>query len=127
MTVSEFERNWLSLRVWVRRCLLPAALALVLLMLMLKLVGPASHAGQHSALLIGFFVTYFVLVRGGHLIMVRSLHFELKTKYTDDYAKALSHLPKNLSGINIGFTLARIKRALIEAKETRKREIAGPD
>ena len=70
---------------------------------------------NHKAVIVGFFVFYFILVRGGHLIMIRSMHFEMKRKYEEAYRERLAYLPiGQMKRRNIGFTLARIKRELID-------------
>jgi len=74
---------------------------------------------DHNAVIIGFFVLYFVLVRGGHIIMIRSMHNDLLANYKTPYAEKLKRLPKRGRGLvhrhqNIGFSLARIKRELID-------------
>jgi hypothetical protein len=122
MTPKELERNWLSLYVWVRRCVLPAGLILLGLLLIIKLLLIDLWLLNHVSAIFGFFVVYFVLVRGGHLIMIRSLHFDLKKTYGKAYEVHLLTLPSNLRRYNLGFTLARIKRDLIHsARQNKKR------
>ena len=119
MTVSELERDVLSLRTWLTRTVLPTAvvLAVVLALLAAGGGGEARLGTQspldHKAVIVGFFALYYVLVRGGHLVMVRSLHAELKKKYPDAYAERLAELP-SLRGRNAGFALARLKRGMID-------------
>ena len=73
---------------------------------------------NHNAVIVGFFVLYFILVRGGHIIMIRSLHFELKRKYEEAYREKLAYVPLGqIKRRNIGFTLARIKRELIDTSK----------
>ena len=114
MTIGELERDVLSLRCWVRRVVLPTSLVLLALLVLMSARGLETKALDHISALVGFFALYFVLVRGGHLVMIRSLHAELKRKYPDDYAERLSSLP-SLRGRNAGFALARIKRDMIHA------------
>ena len=72
-------------------------------------------------MIIGFVTSYFVLIRGGHLVMIRSMHFDLKKQFGQKYEARLAELPKHAKRQNIGFSLARIKRDLINAdmKQTR--------
>lgn len=117
MTVQQLEQNCLSLRVWITRCVLPAGVVLLAMLLLLNWVIYIDRYRDQSALMIAFFTLYFVLVRGGHLIMIRSLHAELKRTYGKAYEKRLERLAPTLRRQNIGFTLARIKRELIDEKQ----------
>ena len=115
MTPELLERDWLSLRYWLQRCVLPSAMFLLLALILLRLIDADKSNLNHNALIVGFFVLYFILVRGGHIIMIRSLHFELKRKYEEGYREKLAYVPiGQIKRRNIGFTLARIKRELIE-------------
>lgn len=114
MTFREIERDVLSLRCWLRRSVLPTALVLIGVLIGLSLAATDTKALDHASVIVGFFALYFVLVRGGHLIMIRSLHSELKTKYEDAYRERLATVP-DLRGRNAGFALARIKRDMIDA------------
>lgn len=113
MTVSELERDVLSLGCWVRRTILPTALVLLVVLVILKSTADTQRALNHSAVLVGFFAIHFILVRGGHILMIRSLHSELKRAYPEPYAERLARLP-NLRGRNAGFALARLKRRMID-------------
>ena len=113
MTPSELERDVLSLRCWLRRTVLPTALVLLVALLVLRGVSTTESWLNHRAVIVGFFAAYFVLVRGGHLLMVRSLHAELLRKYPEPYTERLAKLP-DLRGRNAGFALARLKRGLID-------------
>lgn len=115
MTYQDIEQNWLSLRYWLIRVVLPSALFCLLCMAYLKFRTDSDQFRDHAAVIIGFFTAYFILVRGGHLVMIRSMHFDLKKRYGDKYAKRLAQLPKNGRNQNIGFALARIKRELSDA------------
>ena len=113
MTPRQLERDVLSLRCWLRRTVLPTALVLLVALLVLRGVSDTRSWLDHRAVIVGFFAVYFVLVRGGHLLMVRSLHAELMRKYPEPYAERLAKLP-NLRGRNAGFALARLKRGMID-------------
>lgn len=70
---------------------------------------------DHNATIFGFFAFYFVLVRGGHMIMIRSLHFDLIRKHEAAYRYELSAVdPILFRKRTIGFTLAQIKRRILE-------------
>ena len=115
MTPELLERDWLSLRYWLQRCVLPSAMFLLVALILLRMIDADRSDLNHNALIVGFFVLYFILVRGGHIIMIRSLHFELKRKYEESYREKLAYVPiGQIKRRNIGFTLARIKRELID-------------
>jgi len=117
MTPELLERDWLSLRFWLTRCVLPSAMFLLGALILLRMIDADMSNLNHNAVIVGFFVLYFILVRGGHIIMMRSLHFELKRKYEDHYREKLAYVPiGQIKRRNIGFTLARIKRELIDMK-----------
>jgi hypothetical protein len=111
MSIPELERDVLSLRCWLRRSVLPTAL--ILLVALLVISKGDEKLRDHAGVLAGFFAFYLVVVRGGHILMIRSLHAELKTKYLDAYVERLQPLP-GLKGRNAGFALARIKRNMID-------------
>jgi len=113
MTVHDLETRMLSLRSWLLGCVLPSAAILCVTLLLFRSVTRDPSILNHNAVIVGFFMFYFVLIRGGHLIMIRSLHRELKTKYKDEYKQKLAALPPNFKKRNLGFTLARMKRDLI--------------
>ena len=114
MTSTELEIRWLSLRFWLRSAVLPTAAALVIALVILKsLVSHPLHLNQAAAL-IGFFSLYFILIRGGHLVMIRAMHNDLKSRFGDRYESKLKALPRDLRQVNLGFRLARIKRDLIQ-------------
>jgi len=122
MTPELLERDWLSLRYWLLRCVLPSSLVLILVLGVFRLMIDQPSNLNHNAVIVGFFALYFVLIRGGHILMIRSLHFDLKRKYEEAYREKLAYLPiGQMKRRNIGFTLARIKRELITAKEAAKR------
>ena len=117
MTLELLERDWLSLRYWLQSCVLPTAMVLLIVLGLLRLIGSETSELDHNAIIVGFFAFYFVLIRGGHLIMIRSLHFELKRKYEDAYRERLAYIPiGQIKRRNIGFTLARIKREITDMK-----------
>lgn len=119
MTVLELERDVLSFRTWLTRTVLPTAVVVAAVLAWLGAGGGGEAASgaqsplDHKAVIVGFFGLYYVLVRGGHLVMVRSLHSELKRKYPEAYAERLAALP-SLKGRNAGFALARLKRGMID-------------
>jgi hypothetical protein len=119
MTPELLARDWLSFRFWAVKCVLPTAAALLVILGLFTLVTDSPKDLDHNAVIVGFFALYFVLVRGGHIVMVRSLHKELLRKYRDGYIHKLGYIPQGqIKRRNIGFTLARIKRELmIEAQE----------
>lgn len=122
MTVTELERDWLSLRIWVRRCVLPSSVFLLLVLGVFKLITAQQRVLDQNATIVGFFIFYFMLVRGGHMLMIRSMHKDMLARYEDPYKAKLARLPSGRLGLieglikgrqNIGFALARIKRELI--------------
>lgn len=103
------------------RCVLPSAVFLLGLLLLARWVLGSGSSLNHNAVIIGFFITYFTLFRGGHIIMMRSLHFELMRKYEDSYRELLGYVPiGQVKRYNLGFTLARIKRDCITRAEAAK-------
>lgn len=114
MTPKELERSYLSLRCWLQRIVLPSAAVLTAALFVFRRVTSDASVLDHNAVIVGFFILYFVLVRGGHLVMIRSLHNEMMRKYKDAYKDRLRTISKSsLRRHNLGFTLARIKRDLI--------------
>lgn len=115
MTPELLERDWLSLRYWLRSCVLPSAIVLLIILGLIRVFDPEAVSLNHKAVIIGFFVFYFIVVRGGHIMMIRSMHFDMKRRYKDAYRERLAYLPiGQMKRRNIGFTLARIKRELID-------------
>jgi len=116
MTVTELEQDYLSVRRWLQRCVLPSALTLTALLLFFRRDGQSPDNLGHEAVILGFFALYFILVRGGHLWMIRSLHNELKRVHGKAYRAQLSRIDRaGFKRRNIGFTLARIKREILKA------------
>lgn len=118
MTPETLSDSWLSLRCWLLRTVFPAATALVAVLAILRLIGPDQRTLDHTAAMIGFAALYFTLFRGGHMLMIRSLHTEMMRKHPDAYREKLSAMPAaQLRRRNLGFTLARVKRdILVEAR-----------
>lgn len=117
MTPELLERDWLSLRYWLQRCVLPSAIVLLVILALIRVVDPEAVSLNHKAVIVGFFAFYFIIVRGGHILMIRSMHFDMKRRYKDAYRERLAYLPiGQMKRRNIGFTLARIKRDLIDMK-----------
>ncbi|WP_371397648.1 hypothetical protein [Fretibacter rubidus] len=118
MTARELEQDWLSLRCWLLRCVGPAAVILLLTLGAFRLITDRAQMLDQNAVIVGFFILYFVIVRGGHMLMIRSMHNELLSKYEGPYKARLAALPRRGKSplqrrSNIGFTLAKIKRDLI--------------
>ena len=113
MTFAELEHDVLSVRMWMRRTVLPVALLLLVVLAAMWQASGSRAELDHLSLFVALMALWFVLVRGGHLLMVRSLHKELKSNYPEPYAERLAPIP-HLRRRNAGFTLARIKRALID-------------
>jgi|GEM_PF-4070282 len=93
MTPETLLREWLSLRYWLLKCVLPVAIALTGLLLALRFVFKDPQSLDHNSLIVAFFAVYFIVVRGGHIVMIRSMHFDLLRTYGDDYRNALGYLP----------------------------------
>ena len=115
MTPSELERGFLSMRCWLQRIVLPSAAVLAGTLFVFGRMTRDDHILDHNAVIVGFFIFYFVLVRGGHLIMIRSMHKDMMKKYEAPYTARLAAIPlKSFRRRNLGFTLAKIKRELID-------------
>lgn len=126
MTPELLQRDWLSLRFWATRCVLPSALILIALLLLFRLMTEDATALNQNALIVGFFSFYFMVVRGGHLLMIRSLHTELLKKYPEGYARKLGYIPRGqIKRRNVGFTLAKIKRELMMEEQKKKSKRLG--
>jgi len=90
----------------------------VLALLSFRFITQDPSTLNHNAVIVGFFTIYFVLIRGGHLLMIRALHSELKSKYKEKYAQRLASVPQDkMRSHNLGFTLTRIKRELLDASK----------
>lgn len=114
MSPRAISYRWLSLRCWLVRTVLPAALTLLAVLAVLRLIGPDETTLDHTAIMIGFAALYFTLFRGGHMLMIRSLHLEMMRNYEDAYREKLANLSQGeLRRANLGFTLARIKRDIL--------------
>ncbi len=126
MTPELLERDWLSLKFWAQKCVLPSAIALLVILGLFYLVSDNPKDLNHNAVIVGFFTLYFILVRGGHLLMIRSLHKELLRKYQEGYRHKLGYIPQGqIKRRNIGFTLARIKRELMMEELEKKSKPLG--
>jgi len=113
MTPEALQNDWLSLRYWLQRCVLPSAVVLLVILTILKLMPGTAQELDHKAVLPAFFTLYYILVRGGHILMIRSLHKDLYKRYEEAYREILAQFnPDTMKTRNIGFTLARIKREL---------------
>jgi len=116
MTPEQIEHHYLSLRVWVLRTVLPTMAALIMALLLCAGMSSEKLKDQ-SAALIGFSALYFMLVRAGHITMVRSLHKDLLEKYETEYRVQLSHLSTENTPRNISFAVARIKRDIYDQQK----------
>ena len=115
MTPEALIAKHLSLRVWLQRIVLPAMLCLLVGLYVFSVVSDVPKFRDQSATIIGFFAFYYVLIRGGHIIMIRSLHKELMKKHEAAYRLELAAIePKLFQRKPIGFTLAQIKRRILE-------------
>jgi len=124
MSPELVSRRWLSLRCWLVRSVAPSALALLAMLALLHAVSPSDVTLDHTAVMVGFAALYFILFRGGHLLMIRSLHVEMMKKHPDAYRTKLEAMSEGaLRRSNLGFTLARVKRdILMEAREKKDRD-----
>lgn len=122
MSPEAVSHRWLSLHSWCARTVLPAAVSLIAVLALLRAFKPSETTLDHTAVMVGFAALYFILFRGGHVLMIRSLHVEMMKKHEDAYRDKLGRMTKKqLRRSNIGFTLARVKRdILVEAQETEK-------
>lgn len=126
MTVTDVEAHFLSLRAYCRRVIIPAAVCVIAVLYMLKFGTKSEAILHHQAALVGFFGAYFVLVRGGHILMIRSLHKELKTKFKSAYEARLARLDLTvLRRRNLGFTLARMKREFIDEQMRQRKKFTA--
>jgi len=115
MTPEALIANHLSLRVWLQRIVLPTMIVLLVLLYAFSAISDAPRFRDHNATIVGFFAFYFVLVRGGHMIMIRSLHQDLMKTHQDAYRYELAAVdPILFRRKSIGFTLAQIKRRILE-------------
>ena len=85
-------------------------------MLALYVIMPGDQYRDRLAIIFGFFMLYYVLVRGGHMIMIRSMHFDMLKTYKTAYESELLRLTHRQAKRNLGFSLTRIKRRLIDGQ-----------
>ena len=115
MTPESLITNYLCMRVWLQRIVLPTMLVLLVFLYLFSAISEAPRFRDHNATIIGFFAFYYVLVRGGHLIMIKSLHKDLMNKHEAAYRYELAAVDPILFRLrSIGFTLAQIKRRILE-------------
>lgn len=115
MTPETLIANHLSLRIWLQRIVLPTMIVLLTFLYAFSVISDAPRFRDHNATIVGFFAFYFVLVRGGHMIMIRSLHKDLMKKHEGAYRYELAAVdPVLFKRKSIGFTLAQIKRRILE-------------
>ncbi len=86
-------------------------------MIALYALMPDNQYRDQVAIIFGFFTLYYVLVRAGHMWMIRSMHFDLLKTYKTAYEKELARLTPQDAQRNLGFSLARIKRRLIDGQK----------
>lgn len=90
-------------------------LVLLVFLFLFAVISDAPRFRDHNATIVGFFAFYFVLVRGGHMIMIRSLNKDLMRKHEAAYRYELAAVdPVVFRRKSIGFTLAQIKRRILE-------------
>ncbi|WP_298918597.1 hypothetical protein [uncultured Algimonas sp.] len=123
MSPEAVSDRWLSLRCWLLRTVLPSAGMLLATLALLRWIGPNRVTLDHTSVMVGFAALYFILVRGGHMLMLRSLHAELMKKHADAYRSKLAGFSEGrLRRGNLGFILARLKRdILVEARSAKDR------
>lgn len=115
MTPESLIEKHLCLRVWLQRIVFPTMLILLILLFVLASISDAPRFRDYYAAMIGFFAFYFVLVRGGHMIMIRSLNKDLMLRHEAAYRIELAAVdPILFRRRSIGFTLAQIKRRVLE-------------
>lgn len=120
MTIQDLERNNLSLHAWISSCLVPMTLVLIGLLILIKWLITDTQYQAQTAVIFAFSSVFYILVRGGHMMMIRSLHEDMKTTYGKAYEDRLADLPDHIRHRNLGFTLARMKRNLIDANTPKK-------
>jgi hypothetical protein len=117
MTPEALQYRFLSLHHWGLRIVLPTMLVLLLFLYLFASLSDVPRFRDHNATIVGFFAFYFVLVRGGHIVMIRSLHRELMKKHEEAYRFELSAIdPVVFRRKTIGGTLAQIKRRIAAEK-----------
>jgi len=115
MTPEMLIANHLCLRVWLQRIVFPTMLVLLVFLFLFAVISDAPRFRDHNATIVGFFAFYFVLIRGGHMIMIRSLNKDLMRKHEVAYRYELAAVdPVVFRRKSIGFTLAQIKRRILE-------------
>ncbi len=115
MTPETLVRNHLCLRIWLQRIALPTMMVLIALLYAFSAISDAPRFRDHNATIVGFFAFYFVLVRGGHMLMIRSMHKDMMRKYEAPYRYELAAVdPVLFRKRTLGFTLAQIKRRILE-------------
>jgi cytochrome b subunit of formate dehydrogenase len=113
MTPKQIEYRYLSLHCWLMRVVAPTTGAVLIALFFVHGLS-SEKLRDHTAVLVGFAALYFILIRGGHIIMVRSLHNDMLKRYEADYRERLSQLnAQNIRG-NISFALTRIKRDILD-------------
>lgn len=115
MTPETLIAKHLCLRIWLQRIVLPTMLVLLATLYAFATISEVPRFRDHNATLVGFFAFYFVLIRGGHMIMIRSLHKDLMKNHEAAYRYELAAVdPVLFRCKSIGFTLAQIKRRILE-------------
>lgn len=115
MTPETLISDHLSLRIWLQRIVLPTMVVLLVLLYIFSIISDVTRFRDHNATVVGFFAFYYVLVRGGHMIMIRSLHKDLMKTHEAAYRYELAAVdPVLFRRKSIGFTLAQVKRRILE-------------
>lgn len=124
MSPENVSYRWLSLNCWLVRTVLPSAAALTAVLILLQFIGPDKSTLDHTSVLVGFSALYFILFRGGHILMIRSLHSDMMKRHPEAYREKLAAFDAgDLKRRNLGFTLARVKRdILVEAQQEKDRK-----
>ena len=115
MTPETLISEYLSLRVWLQRIVLPAMVCLLVFLYVYAALYDVPEHRDHAAAFVGFCALYFVLIRGGHIVMIRSMHIDLMERYEIEYRYELAAVsPALLRRKTVAFVLTQIKRDIYE-------------
>ena len=70
MTPETLIAEYLSLRIWLQRIVLPTMFCLLVFLYVVSAFGDGDVNKDHVATVIGFFAFYYTLIRGGHIVMI---------------------------------------------------------
>ena len=77
---------------------------------LLAFIGADEKTLDHTAVMVGFAALHVVLFRGGHMLMIRSLHRDMIHNPADAYRETLAELSEGeLKRANLGFTSTRLE------------------